>query len=262
MLSKTMSYALFLSSLFLVSYLLPGLATYSPVDMQLNDVLVGPSDSHLLGTDDLGRDVLSRVLHGFATTVTVSLATMISSLLIGAVAGAVSGYYYQRWVDKLVGWVINLIISLPFLLIVASLLSLTQPSIEKAYVIITALIWVNPARIVRAEVLKTMNLDYVTASRALGSPEWRILGKTVLPGCLESAIIFSVSYLPELVALEAGLSFLGLGVQPPDPGLGKMIFEGLNYIYSAWWISFFPGVALSILVLIINIALKLGGQDE
>jgi peptide/nickel transport system permease protein len=262
MISKTTSYALFLSSLFLVSYLLPGLATYSPVDMQLNDVLIGPSDSHLLGTDDLGRDVLSRVLHGFATTVTVSLATLISSLLIGAVVGAVSGYYYQRWVDKLLGWVINLIISLPFLLIVASLLSLTQPSIEKAYVIITALIWVNPARIVRAEVLKTMNLDYVTASRALGSPEWRILCKTVLPGCLESAIIFSVSYLPELVALEAGLSFLGLGVQPPDPGLGKMIFEGLNYIYSAWWIAFFPAAALFSLVLVINIVLKVWGVNE
>jgi peptide/nickel transport system permease protein len=262
MLSRTKNFVLFLSALFLVSYLLPGLATYSPVDMRLDDALVGPSYSHLMGTDDLGRDVLSRVLHGFAITVTVSLATLISSLLIGALVGAVSGYYYQRRIDKLLGWVINLIISLPFLLIVASLLSLTQPSIEKAYVIITALIWVNPARIVRAEVLKTMNLDYVTASRALGSPEWRILGKTVLPGCLESAIIFSVSYLPELVALEAGLSFLGLGVQPPDPGLGKMIFEGLNYIYSAWWIAFFPAAALFSLVLVINVVLKVWGVNE
>lgn len=245
----------------MVSFFLPLLATQSPVEMQLDDSLMEPSATHLFGTDELGRDVLSRVLHGFATTVTVSLAALVSSLFIGVTIGAVTGYYYETWVDKLVGWLINLIISLPFLLIIASILSLTRPTIEKAYLILTAIMWVNPARIVRAEVLKTMNLDYVTASRALGSPEWRILGKTILPGCLEAAVIFSVSYLPELVALEAGLSFLGLGVQPPDPGLGKMIFEGLNYIYSAWWITFFPGAALCILVLVINIVLRLGGNN-
>lgn len=260
MFSKTSGYSLFLCVLFVVSYLLPGLSSYGPVDMQLGDMLMAPSMVHPFGTDELGRDVLSRVLYGFATTVTISLAAMVSSLLIGSIIGAVAGYYYETWTDKLLTWMINLIVSLPFLLIVASLLSLTQPSIEKSYAIITAVIWVNPARIVRAEVLKLMNLDYVTASRALGSPEWRILGMTVLPGCLESATIFSVSYLPELVALEAGLSFLGLGVQPPDPGLGKMIFDGLNYIYSAWWISFFPAAALFILVFIVNVALKLGAK--
>jgi peptide/nickel transport system permease protein len=260
--NKSARYSLFLCTLLVVSYLLPELTAYSPVKMQLDDMLIAPSVVHPFGTDELGRDVMSRVLHGFATTVTISLAAMISSLLIGAAVGAVAGYYYETWPDKFLSWLINLIVSLPFLLIVASLLSLTHPSIEKAYGIITAIIWVNPARIVRAEVLKTISLDYVTASRALGSPEWRILGKTVLPGCLESAIIFSVSYLPELVALEAGLSFLGLGVQPPDPGLGKMIFEGLNYIYSAWWISLFPGAVLSILVLFINIVLRIGGGDE
>lgn len=262
MFNKTVAgYLLFLFSLFLVSYLLPGLATYNPVDVRLDDMLMAPSGHHLFGTDELGRDVLSRVLHGFATTVTVSLAALASSLLIGATVGAVAGYYYETWPDRILGWVINLIISLPFLLIIASVVSLTQPTIAKAYLILTAIMWVHPARIVRAEVLKRMNLDYVLASRMLGSPEWRILAKTILPDCLKAAITFSVSYLPELVALEAGLSFLGLGVQPPDPGLGKMIFDGLNYIYSAWWISLFPAIAVFVLVLVINIALRLGRRN-
>jgi peptide/nickel transport system permease protein len=112
--------------------------------------------------------------------------------------------------------------------------------------------WVNPARLVRAEVLRTATLDYVTAARALGSPEPRILFRTILPTCLGSAVIFSVSYLPEVVALEAGLSFLGLGVQPPAPGLGKMIFDGLSFVYSAWWISLFPAAMLFLLVLVVN----------
>lgn len=260
--NKTQGYLVFLVILFGVTYCLPWLVSHNPVEMQLDNTFMEPSTEHLFGTDDLGRDLLSRTVHGFATTVIVSVAALVPSLCIGVAIGAIAGYYYETWIDRLSGWLINLIISIPFLLIIASILSLTNPTVEKAYVILTAIMWVNPARIVRAEVLKTINLDYVLASRSLGSPEWRILGKTILPGCLESAIIFSVSYLPELIALEAGLSFLGLGVQPPDPGLGKMIFEGLNYIYSAWWISFFPGVALSILVLIINIVLKFGGQNE
>jgi peptide/nickel transport system permease protein len=221
-----------------------------------------PSWAHVWGTDDLGRDVLSRVLHGFSTTVRVSINALVSSLGIGILLGGLAGFYYDTWADRVFNWVVNLILSLPFLLIMASILSLTRPTIEKAYVILTCIMWVNPARLVRAEVLKTKNLDYVVAAKALGAREWRILTKTILPGCVGSAVTFSVSYLPEIIALEAGLSFLGLGVQPPEPGLGKMIFDGLNFIYSAWWISFFPAGMLFLLVLAINLFLRFRRADH
>lgn len=214
---------------------------------------MAPSRAFVWGTDELGRDVLSRALHGFSRTVQVSLGALLSSLVIGIVLGGLAGYYYQSLLDRTFNWFVNLIVSLPFLLIMASILSLTRPTIQKAYIILTCIMWVNPARLVRAEVMKTKTLDYVVAAKALGSSEWRVLVRTILPACVGSAITFSITYLPEIIALEAGLSFLGLGVQPPDPGLGKMIFEGLNFIYSAWWISLFPAAMLFFLVLATNL---------
>jgi len=239
--------------LFALSYLLPFAATQDPVSLNLDNRFLAPSLDHLFGTDDLGRDVLSRVLHGFSITVMVSLAALVSALLIGIFFGSIAGYFYKRWVDWIFNWVTSLIISIPFLLIMASILSLTKPNIIKAYLILTGIMWVNTARLVRADVITRIHLEYVVASRAFGYPEWSILIRGILPASMASAILFSISYLPEIIALEAGLSFLGLGVQPPNPGLGKMIFDGLNYIYTAPWIALFPAFALFLLVLCINI---------
>ena len=241
--------------LFVLSYFIPWLATQDPVGIDLNERLMAPSGAHLFGTDDLGRDVLSRVLHGFSTTVMVSLAALVSALGIGIFLGSLAGYFYKHWVDWGFNWFASLIMSIPFLLIMASILSLTTPTIGKAYLILAGIMWVNTARLVRVEVIKRMPLDYVTAARALGGTEWNIVVKDVLPACTQSAVLFSISYLPEIIALEAGLSFLGLGVQPPDPGLGKMIFDGLNYIYAAPWIALFPAAALFVLVLFVNVLL-------
>lgn len=243
----------FFAGLYILSLALPWLSLQDPLETQLVGKLIEPAWTHLWGTDELGRDVLSRVLHGFSTTVRVSLGALVSSLAIGILLGSVAGFYYDTWVDRIFNWIVNLIMALPFLLVMASILSLTRPTVEKAYVILTGIMWVSSARLVRAEVLKAKALDYVMAARAIGSPEWRIVVKTILPGCTGSAVTFSVGYLPEIVALEAGLSFLGLGVQPPEPGLGKMIFDGLSFIYSAWWISFFPAATLFVLVLAINL---------
>jgi len=236
-----------------LSYLLPFVAPQDPVVLNLDNRFLPPSLVHLFGTDDLGRDVLSRVLHGFSITVMVSLAALISSLCIGVFLGSVAGYFYKRWLDWIFNWITSLIISIPFLLIMASILSLTKPDIIKAYIILTCIMWVNIARLVRADVIQRIHLDYVVAARAFGYPEWSILIRGILPASMASAILFSISYLPEIIALEAGLSFIGLGVQPPDPGLGKMIFDGLNYIYTAPWIALFPALALFMLVLSINI---------
>ena len=225
---------------------LPG---QDPLRISVDNRLVVPSNQHWFGTDELGRDLLSRVAAGTALTVGVSVAALFSSLAFGVMIGATAGYYYNRWLDRLLCWIADVFVSVPFLLVVAAVLSVTGPGLIKAYAVLTAIMWVNPARIVRAEVIKTWPLDYVSAERTLGTPEWKVLFVTVVPACVNTAMLFSVGYLPEIIALEAGLSFLGLGVQPPQPSLGKMIFEGLNQIGAAWWLATLPAAALFLVVL-------------
>lgn len=245
-----------------LSLLLSWFPGQSPLQIAVEQRLSPPSADHLLGTDDLGRDVLSRVVAGTALTLWVSMAALLSSLGIGILLGAVAGFWYNRWPDRLFCWLADALISVPFLLLVAALLSVTGPGLVKAYAVLTCVIWVSPARIVRAEVIKTWPLDYVSAERALGVPNWKVLFATVLPACVNTAVLFSLGYLPEIIALEAGLSFLGLGVQPPQPSLGKMVFDGINYIGSAWWLAVMPAAALLCIVLIVQAFSKVLGTPR
>lgn len=238
-----------LGMLFLIVLALPLATGWDPILVAVENRLLAPDRTHLLGTDDLGRDVLSRVLHGAKLTVSVSILALLTSLGIGTVLGACAGYFYTRWPDNLFGWLADFIIAVPFVVLIAAILTLIGPGVEKAYMVLVGIIWVAPARIVRAEVIKTMQMEFVLAERAIGTAEWKIVFVSVLPTCVESAVIFAAGYLPEIIALEAGLSFLGLGVQPPDPGLGKMIFDGINYMTSAWWLALSPAVMLFLLIL-------------
>ena len=231
-----------------VSMLLPLTPTQDPLAVVVGERFMPPSATHWFGTDELGRDLFSRVVQGTAITVGVSVAALLSSLAVGVLLGALAGFFYSRWPDRLFSWVADFLTSVPFLIVIAAALSLTGPGLGKAYLVLTAIIWVSPARIVRAEVIKTMPLDYVSADRVLGNPGWRVLFITVIPACVDAAIVFSVGYLPEIIALEAGLSFLGLGVQPPQPSLGKMIFDGMTYMGSAWWLALVPAAALFFVV--------------
>jgi len=234
--------------------LLPQLNATDPLAINLEQRFAEPAWSHPFGTDDLGRDVLSRTLHGAALTVTVSILTLITSLCLGIVLGLCAGYFADRWPDKLISWVADLLTSIPFLVVLAAVLSLTGPGTWRAYGILTALLWVGPARIVRAETRKVLQLPYVLSARAIGATEWHVLIKHVAPATVRTATLFSVGYLPEVIAIEAGLSFMGLGVQPPDPGLGKMIYDGIQYLTSAWWMAFAPAAVLLVIVVVIQLA--------
>ena len=249
----TIKIGIFLSVLLLISIFIPYLSPQNPLEINLDTKLMSPSLQHLWGTDELGRDILSRVLNGFSTTIRVSVLALLASLVIGICLGGIAGYLYGTWVDWVFNWIVSLIFSLPFLLIMASIMSITGPGIVNAYIILSLIMWVGPARITRAEVIKTKSLGYVVTARAYGYSGWRILLLTIMPATVESAFTFSISYLPEIIGLEAGLSFLGLGIQPPYPGLGKMIFNGLNYIYSAWWMTFFPATILFLTIMSINL---------
>jgi ABC-type dipeptide/oligopeptide/nickel transport system permease subunit len=231
-----------------VSRLLPYLAPYDPLQVGIAPSLAPPGPDHILGADELGRDVLSRVLFAAASTVAISVLALASSLAIGILAGAVAGYFYRGWPDRLVMWTADVLSATPFLVLIAGVLAVWGGGLAKAYAVLTLVMWTNSARQVRGEVIRTLPLDWVAADRVAGLSEANILFAKVLPKCLAPAILFAVSFLPDIIALEAGLSFLGLGLQPPWPGLGKMIFDGINYIGSAWWLSVAPAAVLMLIV--------------
>jgi peptide/nickel transport system permease protein len=226
----------------------PIIPSQDPLAINLDNKLLAPSAQYLLGTDELGRDLLSRLLQGVSTTLGVSLAALIVSAFIGIVMGALAGYYHRRWFDTLFVGVANFLSSLPALLVVAAVLGVMGSSLVKAYIVLTALMWVAPGRIMRADVIRVSRLGYVSATRALGASDSYIIFKVILPNCVRGAILFSLSYFPEIIALEAGLSFLGFGIQPPQPSLGRMIFDGVGQLYAAWWMAFFPALALTMIV--------------
>ena len=246
-----------------LGWLLPLAAPHDPLAVNITERLSPPDMGHWLGTDDLGRDVLSRVMYGVSTTVTISIIALVSALAIGVAAGGLAGWFYERWPDRLVLWLADLLTSIPFLVLVAAVLSIWGPGLVKAYFVLTAVMWTNSARIVRAAVIRTLPLDWVSADRAAGFSEVHILTQKVLPKCIGPALIFAVGYLPDVIGLEAGLSFLGLGLQPPQPGLGKMIFDGINFIDSGWWVSVAPGMALFLVVLsVAGISTLIGGDGR
>lgn len=228
---------------------MPFLAPHDPLQLDPTGALAPPGASHWAGTDELGRDVFSRVLSAVATTVTVSILALISALGIGIVVGAIAGYFHRRWPDRLLMWVADVLTAIPFLILVAGILALWGGGLAKAYAVLSLVMWTNTARQVRGQIIVMMPLEWVASHRLSGLRESTILFKRVLPNCLGPALLFSFAYLPEVIGLEAGLSFLGLGVQPPDPGLGKMIFDGTAYIGSAWWICVGPALALALVVI-------------
>lgn len=249
---RILALLLFLLSLTAVSYLMLLAAPHDPLAINLDHQLQGPSRNFWFGTDDLGRDVFSRVLYGLNLTLKISLTALIISLVIGIVLGALAGFYQGRGVDSFITWLISVVFTLPGLLVLIAVLSVLEPGIEKAYMVLGFIAWVQTARIVRGEFIRIRNLGFVEAERALGASKGRLIFRTILPMSIQPALTASLYSLAELIALEAGLSFLGLGVQPPTPSIGKIVYDGLSYMFSAWWMPVFPGMALFVVVFLVN----------
>lgn len=244
---------LFMWLLGLAGFICASFTPHDPLEIHLVDRLIPPDHTYLCGTDELGRDIISRIMVGFSNTIKVSIMTLFTSFFIGVAIGSVAGIFYKTFIDRVFNWVATMLFSLPFLLIITAVMSLMEKNLFNAYLVMTAIIWVSPARIVRAGIIKAKSSSFVLAERAMGMPEWLILLRSLIPVSIQPAFIFSFRYFPEIIGMEAGLSFLGLGIQPPHPGLGKMIFDSINYLYSAWWYAFFPAFLLFITVFVSNI---------
>ena len=212
----------------------------------------GGSSAHLLGTDALGRDVAARIMVAIRISMTVAAVAVLAAGAIGIVVGIVAGYV-GRWIDDVLMRSTDAMLAVPLVLFAIMVMTVLEPGIRSLILVIAVTQWMTYARVARAETLALKQQQYVTAARAIGARDVRILGRHILPQLLPSAIALLTLNVSVVVLLEAGLSFLGLGVQPPDPSLGSLLSEGRQYIFRATWLAIYPGVALLLLVLGINL---------
>ncbi|MFN2447109.1 MAG: nickel transporter permease [Vicinamibacterales bacterium] len=229
----------------------PWLAPHDPAAQQLALRLEGPTARHVLGLDELGRDIFSRVLLGARVSLLVGLIVVGVSALVGTFFGSLAGYYGGR-VDQLISRVMDVLLAFPGLLLAIALVAVLGPSLTNVVLALTVIGWVGYARLVRGQVLRARELEYVVAARALGAGTWRILERHVLPPALPAVTVQSTLGMATAILSEASLSFLGLGVQPPTPSWGTMINGGRAHLLDAPHLTVFPGLCLAIVVLGFN----------
>jgi len=212
----------------------------------------GPSSTFLLGTDDLGRDLLVRIAYGSRISLLVGVVSTLISVVFGVVVGVVAGYLGGR-ADTVIALVIDVVLSIPFLLAGIAIVSIVGPSLTVTIIVIAFFSWSSIARIVRGQVLSIREREYVEAARSLGASDWRIMFVDVLPNVLAPVIVYTTLLIPLAIVSEATLSFLGLGVPAPTATWGGMLDGSLQYYRVAWWYLLFPGLALLITTLAFNI---------
>ena len=237
---------------FLLAMLASFIAPYDPDDINVKAILLGPSWQHWMGTDGLGRDVLSRMLYGGRISLLVGLVAVGISTIIGIILGAIAGYY-RGWVDTFIMRLVDVMLSIPSFFLILAVIAFLTPSIYNVMIVIGLTSWMGVTRLVRAEFLSLNGREFVQAARALGAKDARLIFTHLLPNSLTPIIVSSVLGVAGAVLLESGLSFLGLGVQAPQASWGNILTDGKNYIQFAWWLSLFPGLAILITVLGYNL---------
>lgn len=254
LLSPSFLFGIALVSLVVIAALFPGLLSpFSPDTFDLHARLTPPGSAHyLLGTDPLGRDMLTRIIYGSRIALTVGLLSVILTFAIGTIAGLVSGYY-GGIIDALLMRLVDIQLSFPFILFAITVIAVIGPGLWKVILIMAVTQWVQFARIERGQVLSIKEVGFIQAAKSLGATDRRIILMHLLPNTLAPLIVLATLNIANNILLEASLSFLGLGVSPNVPSWGGMIADGRNYLQSAWWVATFPGFALAITVLGFNL---------
>jgi len=241
-----------LAVLVLTALIGPLLVRYDPLAVDLDNSRQPPGRTHLLGTDNIGRDILSRMVHGARISLGVGIAASLFSLCIGTVFGLVAGYFGGR-TDLVLSQVFDIFLAFPSLILAIGISAIMSPGLFSAMLAITLVSWAGFARLVRGMTLSLKEQTYVEASRAIGATTGRVLFRHILPNALPLLLVAGSLRVGGFILLEAALSFLGLGVQPPTPTWGSMISLNRMYINSAPWMVIFPGLAISITVVSFNI---------
>ncbi len=238
--------------LLLVISLATLIAPADPTEMDFESLLAPPGPEHLFGTDDLGRDILSRVLWGGQESMRVSLLALFVAAIGGIVLGLISGYF-GGWVDSLIMRVMDVLLAFPTILLVLSIVAALGPNLGTVLIALGLSAIPSVSRFVRGTVLATKNSEYVTAARVLGATHGYIMFTQILPNTMAPLIIYSTLGLGNCIMATAGLSYIGLGAQPPSPEWGAMLSYGRDYLREAWWMSVYPGLAIFLAVLFINL---------
>ncbi|MBK5518180.1 ABC transporter permease [Pseudomonas sp. TH10] len=229
--------------LLLAGFLGPLLLNSDPLEVDFSIALLPPGAEHWFGTDDLGRDVFSRVVHAIGIDMQIASICVILPFLIGTTVGLLSGYL-GGWVDTVLMRLVDILWAFPFYVLVIAIVGSLGPSVGNMYIAFTVVVWISFARIVRGEVLLVKRAEYVQAAQVLGYSHLRIVLRHVLPNVITPAIVFMMADVVLTILAVTSLGFLGLGIQPPTPEWGVMISEGRNFILDGWWISLFPGLAI------------------
>lgn len=235
----------------LVALLSPLLAPYDPNELHLRDQLAGPSAAYWFGTDEVGRDILSRVMYSARPAIGAGLVTIVLAAVGGALTGLVAGYR-GGWVDAVVMRVWDTLLAFPAIFLAIGIVSVLGPGWINAVLAIALLNMPVFSRLVRASTLAARSRDFVTASYAIGCSDWRIMLSHILPSCLAPLVVQMAIAAPEAILIEASLSFLGLGSQPPDPSWGNMLSAAQGYLYRSPTYALFPGLAITLVVVGMN----------
>jgi peptide/nickel transport system permease protein len=238
--------------LFLITIFADVLSPYDPSDIDRKHILEPPSRSHPLGTDDLGRDLLSRMIFGSRISLSVGFVAVGIATLIGMILGALSGYY-GGWTDRIIMRMIDVMLSIPTFFLILAVIAFIGPSIWNIMTVIGLTSWMGVARLVRAEFLSLKEREFVLAVKALGASDMRIIFKHIMVNSMSPVFVSAVLGVASAILVESALSFLGIGIQPPIPSWGNILTLGKDNIEIAWWLSVFPGIAILITVLSYNL---------
>lgn len=239
-------------ALFAMALFAPWIAPYSPIEQNLDNRLMPPSALHWLGTDDLGRDILSRIIHGSRTTLVIVFLVVITVAPLGLFVGTIAGYF-GGWFDALMMRVTDIFLAFPRLILALAFAAALGPGIENAVLAISLTAWPPYARLARAETLTIRNSDFISAMRLQGASHARIIARGITPLCTSSLIVRVTLDMAGVILTAAGLGFLGLGAQPPEPEWGSMIATGRKFILDQWWVAAMPGIAIFLVSLGFNL---------
>jgi peptide/nickel transport system permease protein len=239
-------------ALVFVAIFAPYLAPYDPVTMQLGNRLAAPSIHHVLGTDEFGRDILSRIIYGTGVALKIMIIVLLIDLPLGVLLGIVAGYF-GGWIDEIIMRISDIFMAFPRLILAMAIGAALGPSLVNTMIAIAITMWPTYARLARGETLSIKERTFIEAEKALGTSKIRLLLSNILPLCSSTTIIRATLDMGNVIRIAAGMSFLGLGAQPPTPEWGLMVSTGRSFLIHQWWVPTFPGFAILLAVFGFNL---------
>ncbi len=235
-----------------IAILAPLITPYDPTKIDVNNVLSPPSINHPFGTDELGRDVLSRMIWGSRVSLKVGFIAVGIAIFIGCMIGSIAGYYGKA-LDAILMRFVDVMLAFPTFFLILAVIAIVEPGIFTIMIVIGVTGWMDVARLVRAEFLTLKEREFISAARAIGASDFRIIFRHILPNALSPVFVAATFGIAGAILIESSLSFLGLGVQPPEPSWGNILTSGKDNITVAWWLSVYPGLAILLTVLSYNL---------